>query len=117
MTLATLWKDSRPHSFLSAIKGLKSFKIIKTAKGERKFIGYFEKWVDMRTALDNHYTWEQINLSWNRHVPPKQPTRSQGNNTSKNHRTSRSQQTQINRILQRIPRRNHKRRSPIKNPR
>ncbi|CAB4373638.1 unnamed protein product [Rhizophagus irregularis] len=87
------------------------------AKGERKFIGYFEKWVDMRTALDNHYTWEQINLSWNRHVPPKQPTRSQGNNTSKNHRTSRSQQTQINRILQRIPRRNHKRRSPIKNPR
>ncbi|CAB4394565.1 unnamed protein product [Rhizophagus irregularis] len=33
-------------------------------------------WVDMRTALDNHYTWEQINLSWNRHVPPKQPTRS-----------------------------------------
>ncbi|CAB4398705.1 unnamed protein product [Rhizophagus irregularis] len=64
------------------------------AKGERKFIGYFEKWVDMRTALDNHYTWEQINLSWNRHVPPKQPTRSQGNNTNKNHRTSRSQQTQ-----------------------
>ncbi|CAB4394140.1 unnamed protein product [Rhizophagus irregularis] len=51
-------------------------------------------WVDMRTALDNHYTWEQINLSWNRHVPPKQPTRSQGNNTNKNHRTSRSQQTQ-----------------------
>ncbi|CAB5373155.1 unnamed protein product [Rhizophagus irregularis] len=94
MTLATLWKDSRPHSFLSAVKGLKSFKIVKTAKGERKFIGYFEKWVDMRTALDNHYTWEQINLSWNRHVPPKQPTRSQGNNTNKNHRTSRSQQTQ-----------------------
>ncbi|CAB4376916.1 unnamed protein product [Rhizophagus irregularis] len=51
-------------------------------------------WVDMRTALDNHYTWEQINLSWNRHVPPKQPTRSQGNNTTKNQRTSRSQQTQ-----------------------
>ncbi|CAB4398228.1 unnamed protein product [Rhizophagus irregularis] len=51
-------------------------------------------WVDMRTALDNHYTWEQINLSWNRHVPPKQPTRSQGNNTNKNHRTSRNQQTQ-----------------------
>ncbi|CAB4401764.1 unnamed protein product [Rhizophagus irregularis] len=64
------------------------------AKGERKFIGYFEKWVDMRTALDNHYTWEQINLFWNRHVPPKQPTRSQGNNTNKNQRTSRSQQTQ-----------------------
>ncbi|PKB92361.1 hypothetical protein RhiirA5_445003 [Rhizophagus irregularis] len=47
MTLAALWKDSRPHSFLSAIKGLKSFKIIQTAKGDRKFIGYFEKWVDM----------------------------------------------------------------------
>ncbi|CAB5352119.1 unnamed protein product [Rhizophagus irregularis] len=48
----------------------------------------------MRIALDNHYTWEQINLSWNRHVPLKQPTRLQGNNTNKNQRTSRSQQTQ-----------------------
>ncbi|GBC39765.2 hypothetical protein GLOIN_2v1868094 [Rhizophagus irregularis DAOM 181602=DAOM 197198] len=63
MTLAALWKDSRSHSFLSAVKGLKSFKIIQTAKGDRKFIGYFEKWVDMRTALDNQYTWEQVNLS------------------------------------------------------
>ena len=65
MTLATLWKDSRPHSFLAAVKGLKSFKIIQTAKGDRKLIGYFEKWVDMRTALDNQYVWEQSNLSWN----------------------------------------------------
>ncbi|UZO00290.1 uncharacterized protein OCT59_001542 [Rhizophagus irregularis] len=65
MTLAALWKDSCPHSFLSAIK-----------------------------ALDNQYTWEQVNLSWNRHVPPKQPTRSQGNNTNKNQRISGSQQTQ-----------------------
>ncbi|CAB4430973.1 unnamed protein product [Rhizophagus irregularis] len=65
MTLATLWKDNHPHSFLIAIKGLKSFKIIQTAKGERKLIGYFEKWVDMRSALDNQYVWEQNNLSWN----------------------------------------------------
>ncbi|CAB4395665.1 unnamed protein product [Rhizophagus irregularis] len=94
MTLAALWKDSRSHSFLSAVKGLKSFKIIQTAKGDRKFIGYFEKWVDMQIALDNQYTWEQVNLSWNRHVLPKQPTRSQGNNTNKNQKTSGSQQIQ-----------------------
>ncbi|GBC14719.2 hypothetical protein GLOIN_2v1765605 [Rhizophagus irregularis DAOM 181602=DAOM 197198] len=30
---SALWKDSCPHSFLSAVKGLKSFKIIQTAKG------------------------------------------------------------------------------------
>ncbi|PKY33447.1 hypothetical protein RhiirB3_532482 [Rhizophagus irregularis] len=71
MTLAALWKDGRSHSFLSAVKGLKSFKIIQTAKGN-----------------------QQVNLSWNRHVPPKQPIRSQGNNTNKNQRTSGSQQTQ-----------------------
>uniref|UniRef100_U9UX54 Uncharacterized protein n=1 Tax=Rhizophagus irregularis (strain DAOM 181602 / DAOM 197198 / MUCL 43194) TaxID=747089 RepID=U9UX54_RHIID len=72
MTLAALWKDSRPHSFLSAVKGLKSFKIIQTAKGDRKFIGYFEKWVDMRTALDNQYTWEQQNSSKNSKKKPQE---------------------------------------------
>ncbi|CAB4493301.1 unnamed protein product [Rhizophagus irregularis] len=46
------------------------------------------------TALDNQYIWEQVNLSWNRHVPLKQPTRLQGNNTNKNQRISGSQQTQ-----------------------
>ena len=94
MTLATLLKDNRPHSLLSAIKGLKSFKIIQTARGERKLIGYFEKWVDMREALDKQLTWEEQILSWNRHTPPKQPTRSHGSNTDKNQRTSRSQKTE-----------------------
>ncbi|PKK42824.1 hypothetical protein RhiirC2_804406 [Rhizophagus irregularis] len=36
-----------------------------TSKGNRKFIGYFKKWIDMQTALDNQYTWKQVNLSWN----------------------------------------------------
>ncbi|PKY59000.1 hypothetical protein RhiirA4_412289 [Rhizophagus irregularis] len=83
MTLATLWKDHRPHSFLTAINGLKSFKIVQTAKGDRKLIGYFEKWVDMHTALDNQYDWKQQHLSWNRHDPPMQRTRSFGNNANK----------------------------------
>ncbi|PKY55900.1 hypothetical protein RhiirA4_475734 [Rhizophagus irregularis] len=97
MTLATLWKDNHPHSFLTAIKGLKSFKIIQTAKGERKLIGYFEKWVDMRSALDNQYVWEQNNLSWSRYEPLTQPTRSRGINTNKNQeRTSRSPRTDKN---------------------
>lgn len=91
MTLAALWTDHRPHSFLSGVKGLKSFKIIKTARGERKLIGYFEKWVDMRSALDNQFVWEDINLSWNRYESPRQPTRSTGSNANKNQRISGSQ--------------------------
>ena len=75
---------------------MKSFKIIQTARGERKLIGYFEKWVDMRNALDNQFAWEQQNLSWNRYEPPSQPTRSQGNNTNKNQRTSGSRKTDKN---------------------
>ncbi|PKY58109.1 hypothetical protein RhiirA4_549939 [Rhizophagus irregularis] len=58
MTSAALWIDHRPHTFLSSIRGLKSFKIIQTARGERKLIGYFEKWVDMRNALDNQFVSE-----------------------------------------------------------
>ena len=84
MTSAALWTDRHPHSFLSAIKGLKSFKIVQTARGEHKLIGYFKKWVDMREALDKQLTWEEQILRWNRHTPPKQPTRSQGSNTNKN---------------------------------
>ena len=94
MIVATLWTDHRPHSFLSAIKGLKSFKIIQTARGECKLIGYFEKWVDMREALDKQLTWEEHILSWNRHTPLKQPTRSHGSYINKNQRTSRSQKTE-----------------------
>ncbi|GET54470.1 hypothetical protein GLOIN_2v1765605 [Rhizophagus irregularis DAOM 181602=DAOM 197198] len=63
MTLAALWTDRRPHSFLSAIKGLKSFKIVQTARGERKLLGFFERWVDMRAALENQVIWENYNLS------------------------------------------------------
>ncbi|CAB5389180.1 unnamed protein product [Rhizophagus irregularis] len=95
MTLAALWTDRRPHSFLSAIKGLKSFKIVQTARGEHKLLGFFERWVDMRTALENQVIWENYNLSWNRHAPPTQPTRSHGDRANKNrNRTSRSQKTE-----------------------
>ncbi|RGB21957.1 hypothetical protein C1646_776925 [Rhizophagus diaphanus] len=51
MTLATLWKDNHPHSFLSV-------------------------WIDMHTALDNQCVWEQVNLSWSRYEPLTQSTRS-----------------------------------------
>uniref|UniRef100_U9U205 Uncharacterized protein n=1 Tax=Rhizophagus irregularis (strain DAOM 181602 / DAOM 197198 / MUCL 43194) TaxID=747089 RepID=U9U205_RHIID len=54
MTLATLWKDSCPHSFLSA-------------------------WVDMRTTLDNQYTWEQ-----NQRTSGSQQTQKKQQNSSKN---------------------------------
>ncbi|UZO20739.1 uncharacterized protein OCT59_013157 [Rhizophagus irregularis] len=63
MTLAVLWVDCLPHTFLSLIRGLKSFKIVQTAQGEHKLIGYFEKWVDMWNALDNQFVWNQQNLS------------------------------------------------------
>ncbi|CAG8755585.1 10036_t:CDS:2, partial [Rhizophagus irregularis] len=67
---------------------LKSFKIIQTARGERK-------WVDMRAVLDNQVIWENNNLSWNQHAPPTQPTRSRGGDANKNHnQTSRSQKTE-----------------------
>ena len=93
MTIAALWIDRLPHTFLSSVRGLKSFKIIQTARGERKLIGYFEKWVDMRNALDNQFVWDHQNLSWNRYEPPTQQTRSHGSNANKNQRTSGSQST------------------------
>ncbi|GBC23774.1 hypothetical protein GLOIN_2v1662849 [Rhizophagus irregularis DAOM 181602=DAOM 197198] len=93
MTYAALWVDHLPHTFLSSVRGLKSFKIIQTARGERKLIGYFEKWVDMRNALDNQFVWDLQNLSWNRYEPPMQQTRSHGSNANKNQGTSRSQST------------------------
>ncbi|CAB4394919.1 unnamed protein product [Rhizophagus irregularis] len=48
---------------------------------ECKLIGYFEKWVDMHKALDKQLTWEEQILSWNQYTPPKQLTRSHGNDT------------------------------------
>ncbi|CAB4480021.1 unnamed protein product [Rhizophagus irregularis] len=49
----------------------------------------------MRTALENQVIWENYNLSWNRHAPPMQPTRSRGSVANKNrNRTSRSQKTE-----------------------
>ncbi|GBC32206.2 hypothetical protein GLOIN_2v1846149 [Rhizophagus irregularis DAOM 181602=DAOM 197198] len=105
MTVATLWKDHRPHSFLTAINGLKSFKIVQTAKGDRKLIGYFEKWVDMRTALDNQYDWEQQHLSWNRHDPPMQRTRTSGKTKSEKHKKQKkdkSRKTSRSKVLAEI---------------
>ncbi|RGB27686.1 hypothetical protein C1646_746219 [Rhizophagus diaphanus] len=110
MTLATLWKDNHPHSFLSAVKGLKSFKIVQTVKGERKLIGYFEKWIDMHTALDNQCVWEQVNLSWSRYEPPTQSTKSKGDNTNKKLQEVK-RLLKSNRIL-RIQKRNQMRRRP-----
>lgn len=52
-TMANLWVDGRLHSFLSEFKGLKSVKIIQTARGECKLIGYFKKWDDICKALDS----------------------------------------------------------------
>ncbi|PKK59671.1 hypothetical protein RhiirC2_794499 [Rhizophagus irregularis] len=76
MTLATLWTEHRPHSFLTNIKGLKSFKIIQTAQGDRKLIGYFERWEDMQTALNNQFSY--------------------GGNANKTNNASRSQSTKNN---------------------
>ncbi|PKY41976.1 hypothetical protein RhiirA4_455689 [Rhizophagus irregularis] len=88
------------NAFLSSVRGLKSFKIIQTAQGEHKLIGYFEKWVDMRNALDNQFVWDQQNLSWNRYEPPMQQTRSRGNNANKNQRTSGSKLTALTAKIQ-----------------
>ncbi|CAB4390451.1 unnamed protein product [Rhizophagus irregularis] len=52
------------------------------------------QWVDMRTALDNQFDWEQLHLFWNRYDSPSQRIRSFGNNTNKDRqRTSGSRQT------------------------
>ncbi|CAG8684602.1 22979_t:CDS:2 [Rhizophagus irregularis] len=49
----------------------------------------------MRAALENQVIWENYNLSWNRHAPPMQPTRSRGGDANKNrNQTSRSQKTE-----------------------
>ncbi|PKY51861.1 hypothetical protein RhiirA4_469146 [Rhizophagus irregularis] len=83
-----------PTFFPFCDKRIEKFQNYTNSEGERKLIGYFEKWVDMREALDKQLTWEEQILSWNRHTPPKQPTRSRGSNTDKNQRTSRSQKTE-----------------------
>lgn len=49
MTLAALWINHHPHTFISTIKGLKNFKIIQTVQGKHKLIGYFENGLIYRT--------------------------------------------------------------------
>ena len=77
MTTAALWRNQRPDSFISSVKGLKSFKIIQLAKDKsRKLIGYFETWDDMQTALNTPSTWNNIVLHWKKHDSISQPKNS-----------------------------------------
>ncbi|CAB5365031.1 unnamed protein product [Rhizophagus irregularis] len=46
-----------------------------------QFEGNENPWVDMHKALDKQLTWEEQILSWNQYTPPKQLTRSHGNDT------------------------------------
>ncbi|CAB4425827.1 unnamed protein product [Rhizophagus irregularis] len=71
MTMATLWMDRKPCNFLMMC-GASSFKIIKTSKGKRKLVAYFENWETTLKALDTPQPFvpEGAELKWCRHSIP-----------------------------------------------
>ena len=64
MTMATLWNDRKPTTFLTSC-GASTFKIIQTSKGKRKLVGYFK-------ALDTPQVFLMLDkeLKWCQHSVP-----------------------------------------------
>ncbi|CAB4407282.1 unnamed protein product [Rhizophagus irregularis] len=71
MTMATLWNDRKPTTFLTSC-GASAFKIIQTSKGKRKLVGYFENWEATLKALDTPQVFLTIGkeLKWCQHSVP-----------------------------------------------
>ncbi|CAB4439623.1 unnamed protein product [Rhizophagus irregularis] len=68
MTMATLWNDRKPTTFLMSC-GASAFKIIQTSKGKRKLVGYFENWEATLKALDTPQVFLTLDkeLKWCQH--------------------------------------------------
>ncbi|PKY59558.1 hypothetical protein RhiirA4_482388 [Rhizophagus irregularis] len=84
MTMATLWNDCKPTTFLMT-SGVSVFKIIQTSKGKRKLVGYFENWEATLKALETpQVCLENLSeLKWCRHSLPnlkKTPTKPKAKN-------------------------------------
>ncbi|CAB4439615.1 unnamed protein product [Rhizophagus irregularis] len=73
MTIATLWNDRKPTTFLTSC-GASVFKIIQTSKGKRKLVGYFENWEATLKALDTPQVFLTLDkeLKWCQHSLKKQ---------------------------------------------
>jgi hypothetical protein len=71
MTMATLWNDRKPTTFLTSC-GASAFKIIQTSKGKRKLVGYFENWEATLKALDTPQVFLTLDkeLKWCQHSVP-----------------------------------------------
>ncbi|PKY53966.1 hypothetical protein RhiirA4_472482 [Rhizophagus irregularis] len=71
MTIATLWNDRKPTTFLMSC-GTSVFKIIQTSKGKRKLVGYFENWEATLKALDTPQVFLTLDkeLKWCQHSVP-----------------------------------------------
>ncbi|CAB4432324.1 unnamed protein product [Rhizophagus irregularis] len=68
MTMATLWNDRKPTTFLTSC-GANTFKIIQTSKGKRKLVGYFENWEATLKVLDTPQVFLTLDkeLRWCQH--------------------------------------------------
>ncbi|CAB4425825.1 unnamed protein product [Rhizophagus irregularis] len=71
MTMATLWNDRKPTTFLTSCDA-STFKIIQTSKGERKLVGYFKNWEATLKALDTPQVFLTLDkeLKWCQHSVP-----------------------------------------------
>ncbi|CAB4423744.1 unnamed protein product [Rhizophagus irregularis] len=70
MTMATLWSDRKPNTFLSSCSA-SAFKIIQISKGKRKLVGYFENWEATLKALDTPQIFlGNKELKWCQHSIP-----------------------------------------------
>uniref|UniRef100_A0A1D1YKA8 Chromatin modification-related protein EAF3 n=1 Tax=Anthurium amnicola TaxID=1678845 RepID=A0A1D1YKA8_9ARAE len=109
MTTATLYHGT-PHQFLLNAK-VNAFKIIKTADGSRKLLGYYKNLDDMKAVIGNKQSWGEFSLEWctldslapkkkertqpNRSTPEKsrdQKTKKKGKNNGKKPKGSASEQ-------------------------
>jgi hypothetical protein len=65
-----LWNRNTPHDLLTQFN-VKSYKSIKTAKGERLLIGYFEKLADVESAKKRTFQLMNQECRWSRYSPSK----------------------------------------------
>jgi hypothetical protein len=66
LTVQSIWKGGKLHELF---EGVHAFKIIKEGN-ERRLIGYFKTWQDMKVLIGSGIVWEKKELRWCSHTLP-----------------------------------------------
>jgi hypothetical protein len=73
-----LWERNQPHIMLTESR-TKSVKKVTTAKGEKMFTGYFEKYEDMHYAMNGTFELDNKTYSWVHPDSPANGKKEEGN--------------------------------------